>query len=111
MRAKQAKKAAKPVRYLLSADQKLRRLSLRKMSDRRKTAKSEPQSSRPRRPTEPATVPQAKDPPREWPGSTRAIGLAMTAMVAVVILIAAGVPSGIEACRRARFSTHHSAAR
>ena len=96
MRAKQAKKAAKPVRYLLSADQKLRRLSLRKMSDRRKTAKSQPQSSRPTRPTEPATVPQAKDPPRQWSGSTRAIGLAMTAMVAVVILIAAGVPSGIE---------------
>ncbi len=96
MRAKQAKKPAKAVRYLLSADQKLRRLSLRKMSDRRKTAKSQPQSSRPKRPTGPTTVPQAKDPPREWSGSTRAIGLAMTAMVAVVILIAAGVPSGIE---------------
>jgi len=96
VRAKQAKKPAKPVRYLLSADQKLRRLSLRKMSDRRKTAKSQPQSSRPKRPTGQATIPQPKDPPREWSGSTRAIGLAMTAMVAVVILIAAGVPSGIE---------------
>jgi hypothetical protein len=96
VRAKQAKKPAKPVRYLLSADQKLRRLSLRKMSERRKTANSQPQSSRPKRPTGPTTVPQPKDPPREWSGSTRAIGLAMTAMVAVVILIAAGVPSGIE---------------
>lgn len=96
MRAKQAKKPAKAVRYLLSADQKLRRLSLRKMSDRRKTAKSQPQASRPKRPTGPATVPQPKEAPREWSGSTRAIGLAMTAMVAVVILIAAGVPSGIE---------------
>ena len=96
MRAKRAKKPAKPVRYLLSADQKLRRLSLRKMSDRRKAAKSQPQSSRPKRPTGPTTVPQPKDPPREWSGSTRAIGLAMTAIVAVVILIAAGIPSGIE---------------
>ena len=96
MRAKQAKKPAKAVRYLLSADQKLRRLSLRKMSDRRKAAKSQPQSSRPKRTTGPATVPQPKEAPREWFASTRAIGLAMTAMVAVVILIAAGVPSGIE---------------
>ena len=96
MRAKRAKKPAKPVRYLLSADQKLRRLSLRKMSDRRKAAESQPKSSRPKRPTGPTTVPQPKDPPREWSGSTRAIGLAMTAIVAVVILIAAGIPSGIE---------------
>jgi hypothetical protein len=96
VRAKRAKKPAKPVRYLLSADQQLRRLSLRKMSDRRKAAKSQPQSSRPKRPTGPTTVPQPKDPPREWSGSTRAIGLAMIAIVAVVILIAAGIPSGIE---------------
>jgi hypothetical protein len=96
VRAKQAKKPVKPVRYLLSADQKLRRLSLRKMSDRPKTAKSQPQSSRPKRPTGPGTGPQPKEAPGEWSGSTRAIGLAMTAMVAVVILIGAGVPSGIE---------------
>ena len=96
MGVRQAKKPAKPVRYLLSADQKLRRLSLRKMADRRRAAKSKPQSGRPKRSTGPTTTPLPNDQPRPWLGSTHAIGLAMTVVIGVVIVIAAGVPSGTE---------------
>jgi hypothetical protein len=89
---KKPKKPAKRVRYVLSADQKLRRLSLRKMAEGRKKPKSQPRSNRPVPEAAASDAPPPPDTPPVWWGSSRAIGLAMTGVVAAAILIAAGLP-------------------
>jgi len=92
--AKKPKKAAKRVRYVLSADQRLRRLSLRKMAERRKKPKSPPRSNRPVPEPAATDAPRLPDtPPVRW-GSSRAIGLAITGIVTAAILIGVGLPGG-----------------
>jgi len=91
--AKKPNKPAKRVRYVLSADQRLRRLSLRKMSDGRNKKKSKARFSG-ARPTPQPDSPHSNDTPHLRWASSRAIGLAMTGVVTLAILIAAGLPSG-----------------
>jgi hypothetical protein len=95
--AKKPKKSAKRVRYVLSADQRLRRLSLRKLSERRKKPKPQPRSNRPVPEAAATDAPHVPDAPPVWWGSSRAIGLAMTGVVTAAILIAAGLPGGTPA--------------
>lgn len=94
MPAKKPRKPAKRVRYVLSADQRLRRLSLRKMADGRKKPKSQPRSNRPVPEAAAPDAPHAAETPPVWWRSSRAIGLAMTGVVTAAILIAAGLPGG-----------------
>lgn len=90
---KKSKRPAKRVRYVLSADQRLRRLSLRKMAEGRKQPKSQPRSNRPVSEAATDAPPAPETPPVRW-GSSRAIGLAITGVVTAAILIAAGLPGG-----------------
>ena len=88
-----AKKPATSVRYVLSADQKLRRLSLRKMSDDRKKAKSQARSGRSRRVAAPTESSHEAAPSRARWASPRVIGFGIAGVISVAILIAAGFPS------------------
>jgi hypothetical protein len=91
---KKPSKPAKRVRYVLSADQRLRRLSLRKIAERRKKPKSQARSNRPVSEAAATDAPRVPDTPPVWWGSSRAIALAMTGLVTAAILIAAGLPGG-----------------
>jgi hypothetical protein len=92
--AKKPRKPAKRIRYVLSADQRLRRLSLRKIAEGRKKPKSQARSNRPVPDAAATNAPPVPDAPPVWWGSPRAIGLAMTGVVTAAILIAAGLPGG-----------------
>jgi cytoskeletal protein RodZ len=79
-RAKTMKK--RPIHYLLSADQRFRRLSLKRMTARGKTAKSSPRSTRSqkaRRSSTPAVSPVAT--------------LTVIVVAAMVVVAAAGLPA------------------
>jgi hypothetical protein len=91
VRVKKATKATKParsVRYLLSADRRLQKLSLRKMADRTKKAKQTPRSTQSKIPA------GAKPSPRQaWPVSGPAIVLGVICIVGAAALISARQPS------------------
>ena len=88
MPAKKAKKPTPSVRYLLSGDRRLQRLSLRKMADRPKKATPQRRATRSKSPS-----PAADSGLAPWPGP-RAIVLLIVGVVAAATLIAASQPSG-----------------
>ena len=90
---KKLTKPAKRVRSALSADQRRRRQSPRKMAGGRKKPKSRPRSN-PVPEAAATDVPPPPDTSAMWWGSSRAIALAMTGVVVAAILIAAGLPGG-----------------
>lgn len=86
---KKAKKPARSVRYLLYADRKLQKISLRKMSARLKKAKQARRSTRSKN-----VVRAAMDPIRfPWTMSPQAIVLAAICIVATAALITARQPA------------------
>lgn len=88
MRVKKAKKPPRSIRYLLYADRRLQRISLRKISERLKQAKQPPRSVR-LKPSAGATS-SMRFP---WGMSSRAIVLGVMFIVAAAALITARQPS------------------
>jgi hypothetical protein len=91
VRARQPKtKSATPLRYLLSADRKLRRLSLKKMAERAKQRKG-----RARRRSRGLTPAAGTIPPGSVmsASTTRMVAAGGVGVIAAAILISAGVPS------------------
>jgi cytoskeletal protein RodZ len=87
MRGKTTKKPSRSLRYLLYADQKLQRISLKKVSARLKRSKSAARSGRPKSPTvsrDPAAVP-----PISWAVRTQAISVGALGVIVAVAMIAA----------------------
>lgn len=84
MRAKKSTKRSRSVRYLLSADRRLQRLSLRKMPEAAPKTKSQPRTTRTKRA---GVASELWDAPSEI--ALRAIVLGMIGVVAAVTLIAA----------------------
>ena len=83
MRAKKATRRPRSIRYLLSADRKLEKLSLRKMSERAKESKASSRSGRQKN----AGAKKAET--RAWTGGAPAVVLAGIGVVAAVALIGA----------------------
>lgn len=88
MRVKKAKKSRRSIRYLLSADPTLQKISLRRISERLKKAK------------QPVGVPRSKNSAgarnrmrAPWAISSTAIGLGVICVIAAAALITAGQPS------------------
>ncbi len=90
MRATNTTKPSSPVRYLLSADRRLQKLSLRKLSERLKKAKPQPRSTPSKPPV--AAKPAVPSPPRAY--SWRAIVVGVTCLLAAFALMTARQPSG-----------------
>jgi hypothetical protein len=88
VRAKKAKKPPRSIRYLLSGDSRLQKLSLRKISERVKKAKAQ---TRPNRLKDSAGARKAM--PVRWAVSTRAMALGVICVVAAAALITARQPS------------------
>jgi hypothetical protein len=84
VRAKKSTKRSRSVRYLLSADRRLQRLSLRKMPESAPKTKSQPRTTRTKRA---GVASELWDAPSEM--ALRAIVLGMIGVVAAVTLIAA----------------------
>jgi hypothetical protein len=96
VRQKKAKKSSRSIRYLLYADQRLRRISLRRISERLKKAKQRRRSARSKNSV------GAKKPGRiSWAISARAIVLVAICVVAAAALITAREPSPRSAVARA----------
>ena len=88
MRARGLKKPRPSIRYLLCADRRLQRLSLRRISAQGTKEKKSPRSTRPKGAT------AAKGSVRStWMISSRAIALAVIGVVVAAVLIAARQPS------------------
>ena len=88
MRVKMAKKPPRSIRYLLCADQKLQRISLRRIPERLKKAKQPPRSIRLKN-----SVGARKSLRFPWEISSRAIALGVICVVASAALITARQPS------------------
>jgi len=88
VRVKMAKKPPRSIRYLLCADQKLQRISLRRIPERLKKAKQPPRSIRLKN-----SVGARKSLRFPWEISSRAIVLGVICVVASAALITAGQPS------------------
>lgn len=103
MPAKKAKKPTPSVRYLLSGDRRLQRLSLRKMTARPKKTTPHRRATRSKSPSRVADSGRAP-----WPGP-RAIVLLIVGAVAAATLIAASQPSGqVDAAATAPPSEAHT---
>jgi cytoskeletal protein RodZ len=89
VRAKKAQKAPRSIRYLLSADSKLRKLSLKKFSERLKKATSPSRSARGSKGSGRART-SARAP---WTISPQAMGLAAVVILVSAVLITARQPS------------------
>ena len=88
MSRKNAKKPARSIRYLLSADRRLKRLSLKRISARATKAQKPSRSSRP------GNSPRTDSSPRfPWATNQGAIALGVIGVIAVAVLITAGQPS------------------
>jgi hypothetical protein len=88
VRAKKPTSTQRSVRYLLSADRKLQKLSLRKLSERLKKANPQPRST----PSKHAVAAKQQEPPPKA-YSWRAIVIGMTCVLAAAALITARQPS------------------
>ena len=88
MPVKNATKSARAVRYVLSADSRLRRLSLRKLSERVNKAKSETRSNRSK-----SSAGAKKSTPSSWGMSARAVVVGVVCVLAAAALITARQPS------------------
>ena len=88
-------KKPESIRYLLSADRKLQKLSLKRISERARRAGATAHASRPKKPaTAQASPIKEKDATqRPWGFSSRAIALGVIGVVAAAALMAAGDPS------------------
>jgi cytoskeletal protein RodZ len=84
---KKTTKPSRSIRYLLSADRTLQRLSLRRLSKRAKKERQSTQSNRSR------SAARANASPGSWSISARAIALAVICIAATAALIAARQPS------------------
>jgi len=92
--AKKTKRPARSIRYLLYADQKFRRLSLRRISAQLKRAKRSRPSARPKN-----AAPPTRSTPFPW---TRvAAGLSMCVVAATVLFAARNPEPDVETTRRA----------
>ena len=91
------KKTPKPqsIRYMLSADRKLQKLSLKRLSERAKRAGDAARSSRAKKPAaaRPAPAEEAARTPPLWGSGARSIVLGVIAVVAAAALMASGDPS------------------
>jgi len=88
VRVKMAKKPPQSIRYLLSADRRLQRISLRRIPERLKKAKQPPRSIRLKN-----SVGARKSLRFPWEISSRAIALGVICVVASAALITARQPS------------------
>jgi hypothetical protein len=86
---KKAKKAARSVRYVLSADQRFQKLSLRKMTERVKKGKQPSRSSRSKKPARTSSSIMRLP----WAIDTRTIVLGAVCVVAAAALVGARQPS------------------
>jgi len=88
MRVKKAKKSSRAIRYLLYADQRLQRISLKRISERLKKTKRRPRSIRLKN-----SVDAENSMRFPWAISSRAIVLGAICVVATAALITARQPS------------------
>ena len=91
MRAKKAKKSPRSIRYMLSADRRLQKLSLRKMTERIKMPNQASRSARLKTSGPSDSAKASRRAP--WLMSSRAIVLAAICVVGAAALIAARQPS------------------
>ena len=97
MRQKKAKKPARSIRYLLSADQKLRRLSLKKIRSREKKAKPSTRSDK----VKEGTVRTKKPAPASWSLKPAAIVAGLVFVIAAAGLMASRQSDGVETVNEA----------
>ncbi len=87
MPVKKARKSTRSLRYLLYADRKLQRISVRKISERLKKARQARRATRRKSAVAAGSAMHAS-----WLPSTRAIVVGVSCVVAAVALVAAGQP-------------------
>ncbi len=95
MPAKKARKPSRSLRYLLYADRRFKRISVRRLSERLKKARQAQRTMRRKRSA--AAVKSSRRP--FWMPTSRAMAVGATCVVAAVALVTAGQPDGSDVVR------------
>lgn len=97
--AKKARKPSRSIRYLLYADRRFKRISVRRLSERLKKARQARRAMRRKGATPAARSGRPASSRPSWMPGSRAIAVGATCVVAAVALVTAGQPSGPDAVR------------